>query len=256
MPHRGRALRSAARVPSARVTPEHSATQDPAAAKKNETFFADNADYARKVATMATYKNIRSAIDREITGVGTIVDIGNGGVFDYDTSLAGAIVAVDLMDQPETQLPANCEYRRGSALQLPESDGRHDAALMVMLFHHLTGAAASDLPINVAAALREAARVVRPGGRLIVVESCVPRWFYSAEQILFAPLRLIAGTRLLDHPPTLQLTSDLLRTLVSEAFSVDRLEPIPTGPWLMQFGRRWPTALTPARPYLLTATKR
>jgi SAM-dependent methyltransferase len=222
----------------------------------NATFFADNADYAQKVATMATYRNIRSAIDREITGVESMVDIGNGGVFDYETSLAGSIIAVDLMEQPAAPMPANCEYRKGSALALPEADGRHDAALMVMLFHHLTGAGAADLPLNVAAALREAARVIQPGGRLIVVESCVPRWFYSAEQILFAPLRLVARTRLLDHPPTLQLHPDLLRELVSESFDVEQLKPIPTGPWLMQFGRRWPTALTPARPYLLTARRK
>lgn len=230
--------------------------QDPAAAAKNATFFADNAEYAHNVATLETYRQIRRAVDLEVANVKNLIDIGNGGVFDYDTSLVEAILAVDLVPEPEAPMPENCRYLQGDALQLPSPDGAHDAALMVMLFHHLTGATAQDLRTNVSGAIREAARVLQPGGRLIVVESCVPSWFYAAEQVLFKPLSMVAKTRFLDHPPTLQLPTDDLTELLAESFTVERVEQIPTGRWLMQFGRKWPTRLTPARPYLLTATKR
>ena len=43
-----------------------------------------------------TYRLIREAITRELAGVGRLLDVGNGGVFEYDTSLVGSIVAVDL----------------------------------------------------------------------------------------------------------------------------------------------------------------
>jgi len=45
-------------------------------------------------------------------------------------------------------------------------------------------------------------------------------------------------------------------SLVGERLDVQRAERIPVGRWVSHFGRRWPAALTPARPYLLVATKR
>jgi hypothetical protein len=57
------------------------------------------------------------------------------------------------------------------------------------------------------------------------------------------------------HPATLQLTYDLLEALIAERFEVVRGYPIRTGRWLSQFGHRWPSALTPARPFLVVARK-
>ena len=91
--------------------------------------------------------------------------------------------------------------------------------------------------------------------RLIVAESCVPNWVYRLEQPLFVPLAALAKTKLMNHPPTLQLPVRLLESLVSERFEIERCERIPVGRWVLQFGFRWPTALTPARPVLLTARK-
>jgi hypothetical protein len=44
-----------------------------------------------------------------------------------------------------------------------------------------------------------------------------------------------------------------LRKLLEEQLLVDRVVPIPLGRWVTQFGRRWPTALTPVRAYMIVA---
>jgi len=56
---------------------------------------------------------------------------------------------------------ANVVLRRGSLEQLPIDTGSVDAALLVLVLHHLP---------DPARALSEAARVLRPGGRVLVVD--------------------------------------------------------------------------------------
>lgn len=56
---------------------------------------------------------------------------------------------------------ANVELKRGGAEALPIEDGTVDAVTIVLVLHHL-----NDPP----AALEEAARVLKPGGRLLVVD--------------------------------------------------------------------------------------
>ena len=64
--------------------------QDPTSVELNARFFAED-DYRRQVAELDTYRYIRTAIDREVAGFGRMIDVGNGGVFEYDTSLVGEI---------------------------------------------------------------------------------------------------------------------------------------------------------------------
>ncbi len=222
---------------------------------KNADFFANNRGYADLVGRLDTYRRIRETIEHELVGVEKLLDVGNGGVFAYDTSVVGRIVAVDLFLDDGREAPPNVEFRRGDALALAEGDQTYDAALYALVFHHLTGTSASTVERNTRRALEEAHRVLRPGGRLVVVESCVPTWFYGVERILFAPLAALARTRAMKHPATLQLPLPVLTSLVGERFEIARSEPIPAGRWILQFGLRWPTLLTPARPFLVTARK-
>ena len=233
------------------------AGQTAASAEQNKEFFARE-EYGRLTETLDGYRNIRRAITEEVSGIEALLDIGNGGVFEYDTSVVGSIVAVDLFldDLPESHFPPNSTARSGDALALQEPENHYDAALHAFVYHHLVGERPGDMLVNARQAIAEAARVVKPGGQLIVAESCVPRWFFRLEQILYRPLKLLARTPLLGgHPPTFQLTHPMLLEAISERFQIERQYRIPLGRWITQFGRRWPTALTPVRAYMVVATK-
>ena len=226
---------------------------------QNKAFFAENDAYARAVRELDTYRNVRAALNAEVGGVGRLLDVGNGAAFDYSPELVKVIVAVDLfLDAgPADAWPDTGVARQGDALDLDEPDNTYDAVAMVFLLHHLVGDRASDLVANARRAISEAIRVLEPGGRLIVAESCVPRWFFGMEQVLFLPLKWLAQTRAMSHPATLQPSSTVLRRLIDEQpVVVDRDEAIPVGRWMLQFGRRWPSALTPARPRIVVARKR
>jgi len=231
--------------------------QDAASAERNAEFFARE-KHGRDAAKLDSYRLIRESITREVAGTIRLLDVGNGGVFEYDTAQVEEIVAIDLfLDQlPASHFPPNVTPRRGDALSLDEPDGSFDVVLEALLYHHLVGARPDDSIANIRRAVGEAARVLRPGGRLVVAESCVPSWFYGFERIMFRPLRALARTPLLGgHPAVLQLPFELLCDLVSEFLSIERAYRIPMGRWLTQFGRRWPTALTPARAVMVVARK-
>ncbi len=228
-----------------------------AVAKNAEFFAADK--HGRDVAQLDTYRRIREAIEREVAGARRLLDVGNGGVFEYDTALVERIVAVDLFldELPDSHFPPNVTALRGDALALDQPEGSFDAVLEALLFHHLVGERAEDLVANVRRAIAEAERVLEPGGRLIVAESCIPRWFYPLERALFRPLVVLSRTPLLGgHPATLQLPFDVLVQLVGERLEVEKAYRIPPGRWITQFGRRWPTALTPARAHMVVGRKR
>jgi SAM-dependent methyltransferase len=232
--------------------------QDARSADQNAEFFARK-KHGRDVAELDTYRRIREAVTRELAGTERLLDVGNGGVFDYDTTVVHEIVAVDLfLDQvPAAGFPPNVTPRKGDALALDEPDESYDAVLEALLYHHLVGSRPADSIANVRRAIGEAERVLRPGGRLVVAESCVPPWFYGLERAAFRGLVALARTPLLGgHPAVLQLPFETIRELVAKRLEVERAYKVVPGRWTTQFGRRWPMALTPARAYVVVGRKR
>lgn len=225
-------------------------------AEQNAEFFARDT-YARQVDELDSYKLIRATFNRELAGTNRLLDVGNGGVFEYDLAVADEIVAVDLFfDDGAADTHPNVTFRRGDALALREQPESFDVAIHAYLYHHLTGVRGRDSLANVRTALAEARRMLMPGGKLVIGESCVPMWFYWVEQTVYPLHRAIARSKLLGgHPATMHLPVSVLESLVAEQFEVERSEKIELGRWLSQFGRRWPTALTPVSSRLIIARK-
>ena len=227
--------------------------------KANVAFFRDQHDsYRANIQGLETYACIRKSINEAIAGATRVVDIGNGGVCDYDTALVREITAIDLFfdDMPAGYaIPENVTLRAGSALDLPEPDQSFDCAVMVMLIHHLVGKDVSECIENIRRALREAHRVLRPGGRLIVSESCVSSWFYCFERVVFPLAAPVIGS-LTGHPATIQYPPQMLRAEIERVFEGPvEMEEISRGTWILQYGYKFPSVLTPARPFLFRAKR-
>jgi SAM-dependent methyltransferase len=233
------------------------ARQTRASISKNSSYFRDNRDYQRNIQELDTYAAIRFRLNQSLQGIDRLLDIGNGGVFDYDTDLVREIVALDLFFE-DGAAPGNgaknVAYKTGSALSIHEPDESFDGVLIAMLLHHLVGNTVRDSLRNVRTAVREAYRVLRPGGRLIVIESCVPNWFYRFEKAVFA----VAGpviNALLAHPATLQYPARLIQEVIGECASGIEILEIPKGKYVLQFHCKIPSRFTPVMPFRFVALK-
>ena len=92
---------------------------------------------------------------------------GTGGLSETLAPFVRRVVAVDrsedMLQTARRRLEdvANVDVRKGALEALPIGDAELDAATLVLVLHHLP---------DPAAALREAARVLKPGGRLLVAD--------------------------------------------------------------------------------------
>ena len=188
------------------------------ATRKNISFFRNRHKYyGEAVSKPGTYEAIRLAIGREIQGAKKLLDLGHGLVFNYDVKNIASVVAVDLFDKPSDDevFSKNIRFVKGSALDLKFPDKTFDTVLMDMLLHHLVGKSSQESENNIKLAISEAFRVLKPRGKLIIVESCVARWFYWLEKIIF-PLLLRFTSRYLSHPMVLQYSIEKIRDIISQ----------------------------------------
>jgi SAM-dependent methyltransferase len=114
---------------------------------------------------------------------GTVVDLGCGAGVDLETLDAGAALAIGVdadvallrEGQRQGRRQRDCCFLCASAGAVPLRTGIADLTLALDLLEHLDGDAA---------ALREAARILRPGGRLVVTVPAFPGLWSAHDEAL------------------------------------------------------------------------
>lgn len=127
--------------------------------------------------------------------------------------------------------------------------------MMAMLIHHLIGKTVKTSLKNVEKCIEEAHRVLKPGGKMIILESCIPKWFYHFEKIVF-PIAQRFVDKIFKHPATLQYPASLLKKMLEMKFDKVEVTTVPLGRWVMIYGLKVPSILTPVRPKIFMATKK
>ena len=219
----------------------------------NIAWFKDNDHYGEKQSKLECYRNIRRVVEHELRGVGDLLDVGNGGFFNYDVARIGRVTAVDLFVPEGPGAHPNTTFRAGSLLDLPLPDQSFDCVLEQNVLHHVTGRSPKENHHNLDRCLREMYRCLRPGGKAVIIESTVGAAFNVFERMVF---RLALYVKRGGHPVTYQFTPrQIIRAAEASGFRVAEYTLIPRGAFLLQFGYTWPSLLTPARPIKLVLVR-
>lgn len=138
---------------------------------------------------------------------------GTGQVAEAMAPFVGHVIGIDasssMLKAAKKRLAghANVELRAGSLEALPIDDGALDAAMMILVLHHVA---------DPTKALAEAARTLKPGGRLVVVDMLPhDRDEYRAQ---------------MGHLWLGFAEADVLRTLEDAGLKSSRMLPLPADP--------------------------
>ena len=177
----------------------------------SESFRRQGADWDEMRALGLDAPSVEAALLRLLpeSGLGRVLDIGTGtgrllellapraeAVLGVDASRAMLALARSRLARPGL---AHCAVRLADMYRLPLPDAGFDLAVLQMVLHY------AEDPANV---LAEAARVLAPGGRLVVVDLAEHNHFDRAERLAHrwpgfsrpTMARLLAGAGLVSAP--------------------------------------------------------
>ena len=231
-------------------------TLDKSINQKNINFFSENKDYQKNISEIDTYKILYEEITNRLKGRKKLLDIGHGGCFDYDNRVVNEIIGLDLDKMISAEkIPENVKLVLGSALNVPNNLKNFDTVIFVMLLHHLVGKNVKENLKNLNQCIAESRKTLLDDGKLIIVESCVPYWFYLIEMALFKPTSYIIN-KFIKHPPAFQFTKNkILEILKNNNFKDIKVKKIKQGKFILQYGFKFPTYLTPVETIIFEANK-
>lgn len=177
------------------------AGQQSTAREKNAAFFADNDAYKSAQKRLETYRYIALAASHETEDSKALLDIGNGGVFEYPIDHIRRIVAIDVfVERDFAERYPHVEWHQVSALDMDFLE-RFDTVIAVNTLHHIVGPSVRATYANLAEFMKRTTGCLCDDGKLVVIESTMPRWFVRLYSLLF-PVVLTLWP--LSHPPTFQ----------------------------------------------------
>ncbi len=116
------------------------------------------------------YKQQIVFIEEVIRSSKIIVDIGCGPEISYHKPKESTLIG---MDYSYSSIAANDKVDLrvcASATQMPFADKSVDTAIAIYALHHMTGKSTKETVNMATAALSEMARIVRPGGHILIIE--------------------------------------------------------------------------------------
>jgi SAM-dependent methyltransferase len=152
----------------------------------SDTPFARNAEAYRRSPVHARGRSLRRAVELlALTGREDVLDVATGTGHLARALAGGARRVVGLDATPQmlavaaADSPANCRWMVGDAAAMPFGDATFDVVACRLAAHHFAHPAVLDGPESrhgrgPGAFLREARRVLRPGGRLLIIDTCAP----------------------------------------------------------------------------------
>jgi SAM-dependent methyltransferase len=213
--------------------------------EKNASFFAGNEWYKSNQDRLETYRLIAESASHEVEGAEHLLDIGNGGVFIFPIDRIPHVEAIDVFAEESfsARYPA-VKWRAMNVLDL-EDESRFDIVIAINCLHHVIGNSVAQCYQNLNRIFEAVAKAVKPGGKVVLIESTVPAWFLWIYKPIFMILLKLWP---LKHPPTFQYHFREIQSAAKRAgLQQVELALIPKVSNIMTLGLEVPGWMSPIR---------
>lgn len=165
--------------------------------RKEDYWNSVSEDYADKTMTFQPefYNNTSMIINRALKSNDVVLDIGNGGIVNYDferlSLLHCADLAISNVAVKRYENFSNIKFIKADIMDMSEiNENTYDVVIVQAVIHHLAGRSLRDTHMNVDSALKECMRVLKPKGKLLIIESTVRVLFEIIEELFYYPMQL------------------------------------------------------------------
>ena len=222
-----------------------SAGQNKIALEKNRSWFTDNDWYKSVQQELEVYRLIALCAARETSASRRLLDIGNGGVFTYPISHIPEVVAIDIfIEESFSARYPGVQWVQMSALEM-QFDQSFDTIIEINALHHIIGDSVHATYQNLDRFLAGVARNLETGGKAVLIESTVPRWFLAPYKLMFTVLLKLWP---LAHPPTFQFHfREILQSAARHGLKLAEFCWVPKISDVMTFGARIKPWMTPVQ---------
>ena len=137
-----------------------------------------------------------AVLEERMARGGTVLDVGCGPALPYEKSPGAFVIGL------EYSLPSIAANRQvdlrvcASAAALPLADASVDTIVCLYSIHHMTGRRVADNEALVGQVLREFARVIKPGGEILIFEMAPVGAFGLGERLVWNLKKRLLGARL------------------------------------------------------------
>ena len=181
-----------------------------------------------------------------------VVDVGNGGIFNYDVSKTKSVAAMDLYPLPQAENLKNVTYYVGRSDRLPLEPASHDVVIWQNIMHHMVeDSAGTPLPL-LKASLQDARRVLKPDGEIIIIETYCSPFLFWLQGVMFPLTYLVLNW--IRHPLVRLLSRQKVTELLEQnGFEVLEQTEIQKDKYMILLGVPVPTRWLPLKIFYLRA---
>lgn len=213
-------------------------------------------DYAEEIEAIQPrfYRNAAAYINAVLDKLppdSKALDIGNGGVINYDSNKIGELICADLSVSDKAikryAQRRNIKFVTGNMLDLKEwEDGFFDVVIVQTVIHHLADRKLRQTERNVTQGINECMRILKPGGHLLIVESTVVEWFEKVERLFYPAMQLFF--RMIHFDTVYQYSyAGLLKKIRGLCLNIEENAEIKLDKYIWLLRRKVLTRITPCR---------
>lgn len=197
------------------------------------------------------FNNSGRLINSELQAGAVVADIGNGGVINYKFDNLKRLDCIDLSLSKSAikkyENSSNVVFKCGNILHLNEVQNEtYDRVIVQCVIHHLAGQDFLTTQNNTIRAIHECMRILKPDGKLLIVESTVVPWFEKVERALYGIMQLFF--KLIHFDTVYQFSAPSLIALISsQNFNIKSTQMIEIGKYMWLLKHKVPNKITPCR---------